>query len=486
MAKRKQHAGQRLADDDPGVGGDGPLRYDMPFPATAPRLINPALGLSTLVGRLGVGSSYTIDVTLLDAPDHRLIRSGVQLAHRVIGERGEWYLAAPAWAPLLPEERTEPMGHGDLPESLARLIRPFRRRAPLGPVSALSCVRREFEFRDDQGQARGVLRDDKVTVRRAGVTTARYREVTLTPTGAGLTTEQRQWLSEALTGTGGTWLAEFPPLVNRLGTPATGLTDFPEAEPPAADLPFGTFVARWLAVRLRALVGADLRLSGTADERTDRVLAAELVAEATRLRNEAEALSGVLDTDWILDLDDELDWVLEASGDPAGLRTRLRGERYLTILDQLVNAIRAPKVGELSTLPADQVISSVIDNARADAVAAAAHLSPDSDQADWDRLAECLDAYHRALGLTGIGAPRDDGPVRPAERRRLEGARAACSVAIDRARRAEAIRTQATEVEPARAFDLGRRYEHQLAELRSERAEFLRRWQKLIKKVGLA
>lgn len=502
MAKRKQSDGHRSAAEggpDGGLDGagpetvapDGPLRYDMPFPATAPRLINPGVGLVTLVGRLGVGSTYPIDVTLLDAPDHRLLRSGVQLAHRVIGERGEWYLAAPDWAPLLPAERTEPMGSGDLPETLAALIRPFRRLAPLSPIAGLTCERREFEFRDEAGLARAVLRDDKVTVRRAGVTTARYREVTLTPTGAGLTAEQREWLADTLSGAGGTWVAEFPPLVSRLGAPATGLTDFPVVEPPSTELPFGAFAARWLAVRLRALIAADLRVSASADDRTTPVLAAELVTEAARLRDEVEALSGVLDTDWIADLDDELDWVIEADPGPSDrtaaavsrLRTRLRGERYLSILDQLVNAIRAPKVGELSQLPASQVIGIVIDEARADALAVAGELTEDSGPAAWDRAADGLAGYRRALALVEIG-PAADPRVRPAERRRVDDALAACRAVVERTRQVAAIRDEAAGAEPTRAFELGRRYERELAELHADRVGFLHRRQKLIKKVG--
>lgn len=486
MAKRKHSSGRRLrrSPDADGTAGalpeDGPLRLEMPFPAAAPRLINPDLGLASMVARLGGDASYSMDVTLLDAPDHRLVRSGVLLAHRVVAERGEWYVAAPQWAPLLPTEHSEPMGYGDLPESLAGLIRPFRRRAPLGPIAALTCERREFEFRDADGRARGVLRDDKVALRRGGVTTARYREVTLTPTGPGLTDEQRAWLADRLADAGGTPVAEFPPLVSRLGAPATALTDFPEVEPPTGALPFGSFVARWLAIRLRALVAADLRLSATDDDQTDPLLAADLVAEAVRLRDEVEALSGVLDTDWISDLDDELDWVIEPGG-PAGLRARLRGERYLTILDQLVNAVRAPKLGaELSRLPADDVIGTVIEDARDDALAAAKGLAPDSAEDAWDRIAQALATYHRALRLAEIGDPE-----RPsAERRRLDKARDGFAVVVDRARRAEQLRVQAATAEPDQAFDLGRRYERQLGELADDRAEFLRRWAKLIKKVS--
>ena len=78
------------------------------------------------------------------------------------------------------------MGQAELPEDLAELVRPFRRRAPLSPVAALRCERREFALRNGGGTTVALLRDDKVTVRRNGLTTARYREVMLTPVGPGL------------------------------------------------------------------------------------------------------------------------------------------------------------------------------------------------------------------------------------------------------------------------------------------------------------
>ena len=130
--------------------------YDMPYSAATPRLINPDLGLHHLVARAGHNAAYEISVTLLDAPDHRLIRSGVLLAHRVLDGRGEWYITAPDWQPLLPKDRIELMGHADLPEELADMIRPLRRRATLGPVAGLTCDRREF--------ALGILQQKAVVV----------------------------------------------------------------------------------------------------------------------------------------------------------------------------------------------------------------------------------------------------------------------------------------------------------------------------------
>ena len=38
------------------------------------------------------------------------------------------------------------MGSADLPDDLADMIRPLRRRATLGPVAALTCDRRELRY----------------------------------------------------------------------------------------------------------------------------------------------------------------------------------------------------------------------------------------------------------------------------------------------------------------------------------------------------
>ena len=209
---------------------DGQRLYDMPYSSPAPRLINPELGLHNLVARAGEHAAYSIDVTLLDAPDHRLMRTGVLLAHRVVDGRGEWFLTAPEWQPLLPKDRIELMGDAELPEEFAYLLRPLRRRATLGPVAALTCDRREFALRDDQGVTLALLRDDKVTVRRGGLTTARYREVLITPVGPGLNEAQLAWLDRAFAQSGANRFAKFPRLVSRLGAPATG----PDRHSPAA------------------------------------------------------------------------------------------------------------------------------------------------------------------------------------------------------------------------------------------------------------
>jgi len=476
-ARRSRPPGQRL--------------YDMPYSAVAPRMVNPELGLSNLVARSGNNEAYEIDVTLLDAPDHRLIRSGVLLAHRVLDGRGEWYLSAPDWQPLLPKDRIELMGHADLPEELADLIRPLRRRAALGPVAALNCDRREFALRDAAGATLALLRDDRVTVRRGGLTTARYREVMLTPVGAGLTEDQTAWLDRALLGVGSTQVPRFARLVSRLGAPATGATDIPEEVSSDAAAPLRHLVAQLLGLRLRRLVEADLAVRGG-----DGAAGARLVEQARLLLAELRGLGRVATADWLDDLADELVWLTAPAADGIAdpLPARLRSERYLALLDRLVAASRAPKLGGPAGQPAGEVVDALLAAAVqgvARAVAAVAAVAGRSDEADagpegadgdaaaWDEVHQAVAVVDDALAFGAHVRPQEAAALAS----RLTRSRRALSRACDRRLSEQEALERVAALGAREAFAAGRGFERQTVETRRAREEFLHAWTRVQKKL---
>ena len=453
--------------------------YDLPYSAAAPRLINPDLGLHNLVARAGHNAAYSIDVTLLDAPDHRLIRSGVLLAHRVLDGRGEWYLTAPDWQPLLPKDRIELMGHADLPEELADLLRPLRRRATLGPVAALTCDRREFALRDDHGTTLALLRDDKVTVRRGGLTTARYREVMITPVGPGITDEQTAWLDRAFIQSGATYVPKFPRLVTRLGAPATGPTDLPVPEPFDADASFKKFVSQLLALRLRRIVEADLAIRGG-----DLTAIGRLADEAARLRDELKGLSPVLDAEWVEDVYDELGWISldSAPSDADGrerLSTRLRSERYLTVLERLVGAVRAPKLAEVRAEATGVVLTELVASAVDRLRQAADALTVDSPEEEWDEAWREIGRLQWVLDVAAQVLPEDSARIR---RRLSAAARLLAEVHDDRTSEATAMMLVA-DLTPELAFLAGRDFERETDKARRSRRHFVREWAKIVKKL---
>ncbi|MGO1972534.1 MAG: hypothetical protein ACTH2Q_06200 [Propionibacteriaceae bacterium] len=447
--------------------------FEMPFTTPGQRLTNPAVGLASMVARTGPDGAYTIDVTVLDAPDHRLVRSGVLLAHRVIDGRGEWYLAAPGWSPYLPTEQIEPMGHADLPDTMVDLVRPFRRRSGLGPVAALSCQRSEFRLRDADQADLALVRDDRVTIRRGGVAIARFREVSWQTVGAGPTTAGRAWLEQALVAGGATPVERFPDLVHRLGAPATGRTDFPAPVAPSATAPFEKYVSNLLASRLRHWVTADLAL------RTGHSDGSDLLEVVGELRDEVRGLSSVFDPGWMADLDAELDWIGEAvvggggAEQPAGIIDDLiRSERYLAVLDRLVIAARAPKLGDASHVAAGEVIASLVDTALTRFVKAGRRLSVDSSQERWD---QAVLAGRQVQNACAAGsALRRSGHRRLAKR----VGRLVDPLTDGSDHELTDLRSRVVDADPAGAFELGRAYERSRAEVRAAREGFVDRWRR--------
>ncbi len=456
----------------------GQRLYDMPFSSAEPRLVNGDVGLHNLVARGGHNAPYTIDVTLLDAPDHRLIRSGVLLAHRVLDGRGEWFLTAPDWQPLLPKDRIELMGHADLPDDLASLIRPLRRRATLGPVAGLNCDRREFALRDDAGTTLALLRDDKVTVRRGGLTTARYREVMLTPVGPGLSHDQRAFVDRAFRVVGANRVPRFPRLVTRLGAPATGASDIPAEQALDGAMPFRRFVGAVVGNRLREIVRCDLALRAGDGDALDR-----LAAEAAALRVELSGLTPGLDPAWAEDLTDDLDWLVGVTRDPAVSPTPgagpapLRSERYLSVLERLVGAARSPRLVVEGTEPTVEVLGRLLQAETARLREVADPLRADATDAAWDQVRT---AVERLRGLARAAAPvlPDEAAGALALLRKTAPLLAAVQLGLPPA--VPDVETMS----PAEAFAAGREHERARLGHRRARQEFVERWAKTVRKLG--
>ena len=462
MTKAK-HSRSARASDAPSQPTPGTLRFEVPYTAASPRLINPAIGLASLVPSPRSRASYTIDATLLDSPDHRLIRSGVLLAHRVREGLGDWYLGVEGWGDDLAGEETELMGTGDLPERFAELVRPFRRIGPLGPVAALTAERRESVFTDVSGHALAEVRDEKVTIRRGGLTTARFREVTVRPIGLGLDEPQRAFLIGTLSTLGASQVEAFPQLVLRLGAPANGRSDYPRPRPLDADATVSAWLANLIATRLHALIEADLSIRQGDDARVTA-----LARAAIRLRVELSGLADLLDRDWRDDIDDDLGWLVASP--ETDVPGRLRSERYLTLLEQLVTAARGPQIGDIAGNPAKAALRELLATATDRFVARANAVSTNASDTEWRALAEAL---QQVLDVGTVAAH-----LNPKAVRRLRDRLLPLREQLDDCSGGELERlaVDAETVPGVEAFELGRRYQRELGDRVAVRAAWLDRW----------
>lgn len=408
-----------------------PMLFEMAWAADPPLLVNPDLGVAKLTSG-NPAKSLRSDVTLLDSTDHRLLRSGVVLAHRVVDSLGEWYMDAPGWGPWLPQDCSVTLdGAGELPLDFRCLIKPFLRGAPLSPSAALRCDRREMSLVGPGGAALAEIRDDRITVTRSGVTVSRAREITLTPT-ADMNPRLRDWVASRVIALGGTQVTVLPSTLERLGPRIGALPDFPRAVPPNVAGTLEGFVINRFAHCLRAVIEADLTArstgmglhSGTAahliahsrepgvlpdrpvpDELLD--LGADPVTVTTmgihddrhgRIDSLLEALgalgtvidglSELLEPRWVQEATLLLDKVRELDTDR--ITVHRMPESYYSLLTMMVVAVRAPKLTCDGTTPARPVLTAMVRRGVSQVVRLCDRLEADSDHG-WARARRCTD-----------------------------------------------------------------------------------------------
>lgn len=431
------------------------LHLEVPFSADPPRLTAEAVGLSRILRR--PAASYAMDVTILDVDDARLLRAGVILAHRVIDGLGEWYLAAPDWEPQLPAERVEPVGaSGELPDEFTRLIRPLLRRGVLGPMAALHCDRGEWALRNSAGELAAVIRDERVTIRRGGITTARYREISITPTEQ-LTGQQLEFLLSAAHSVNATVLDDFPTIQQRLGAPATGLTSFPRPREIRPDASLEEFVAAVFTKHLASLVRTDLARRATGSDDVG-----ELNSRLWAFGRDLRGLSWVVEPLWRETTERALAGLPFAS--PAEAEVPL-----LNVIDALVGAARAPRLGDLAHRPAGEVMFQRAEQATrilADRCASLTTESPDDHWQSALRAAEQLEVvaavaeplFPKVMGrvLRRLADVTDD--LRGCALGSFAGEPALDGVSVEQ------------------AFQLGRDLERRRIDVRAARSAFIDRW----------
>lgn len=431
-----------------------PLRLEVPFSADHPHLTSEAVGLDRILRR--PSTSYGMDVTILDVDDARLLRAGVVVAHRVYDGYGEWYLAAKGWEPHLPTERVEPLQSGDLPDDFARLIRPLLRHGVLGALAALHVDRDEWSLRNVDGEVAADVRDERVTIRRSGMITARYREITISPTNH-LTAQQREFLLSAAHAVNATVLDDFPTIQQRLGAPATGLTSFPQP----ADVPPGAtleeFVTAVFARHLDEIVRAALaRRAADSDDVGN--LNAKLWAFARDLRG----LSWVLEPGWREATERALAGLPFPS--PAEAEPPL-----LNVIDALVGAARAPRLGDLAHRPAAELMFQRAQQATlilADRGNALTASSPDDQWQGALKAAELLEV------VAGVAAPLFPKGISRMLTRLGDVTDDLRACAIDKL----PGEPELDGLSALQAFQLGRDLERKRASLTAARQDFIAGW----------
>lgn len=345
-----------------------------------------------------------------DTADLRLFRWGITLRRRVGGPDEGWHLKLPVagrgqgvrdeiHAPLHAEGRGSAQGsdQSEVPDELARLVTPFARGGRLERVAGLRTQRAPTLLLDDSGTPRIEVVDDHVQV--IGGTAFREIEAEALPDADGALDEPMlHQVGDTLLAAGAT-----PGTMSKagaaLGPRAAVPPDVDEIAWPSADAPAGDVVHAYLAQHTRRLLLADLSLRRGLPDAVH-----QMRVSARRLRSGLKVFAPLVDREWADDLRLELGWMASGLGtarDTEVLRERLDShvaqldegdemqaravidaalaermadadseveavvdsDRYIRLLDSLVDGVRRPPLTERAHQPAGDVLPPLVAKA---------------------------------------------------------------------------------------------------------------------------
>ena len=360
----------------------------------------PAFHLPDLAGVIdgvAVAPSETVrmETVYYDTPDLRLARWGVSLRRRA-GEGWTLKLASPPSAPgkpgaVLERDELTFQGGPKPPEAALEIVRAYVRRSALVPVARLSTVRKRVRLVDPSGTRVAEVVDDEVSVRDGRRVAARFREIEVEASGEGSSDGVITPLVTKLRVAGAGAPDPTPKHIRALGPRAI---EPPEVSPePLLPAPTARDVIKYaLSDSIAALLHHDPFVRTSRDPE-----AVHQARVATReLRSNLRTFGPLLDVEWTEPLRSELGWIATSLGavrdrevlldrlrdrakslpandnrsssallhilenDIDGLRKNLKtdldSQRYVDLLERLVDAAHSP-----ATLPeADQPASSLL------------------------------------------------------------------------------------------------------------------------------
>lgn len=485
------------------------LKLAAPGSLVVPNLTDDGLGVISMeeLGELSLRSTYH------DTADLRLARAGVTLRYRTGDEDGAGWTLKLRIPGRDATERDEHHFGGDpetVPPEASDLVTALVRTAPIQAVATLQTRRRRWRLCGMEQQPLAELFDDEISVLDGERVLSRFRELELESRGPDLAALRP--IALRLRRAGAVLAEPMPKAVRALGPRASASPDVTvPLLPPRPTARDG--VAASLASSLERLVAHDplARLGDAEGVHQMRVA-------TRRLRSDLRTFLPLLDAAWAQALREELRWLAEPLGSVRDLdvqlerlereaadlvadlvplietlharreaaRTALRevltSDRYRTLLDRLLDAVRDPLVTARAERSANRELPPLLDRAWGPVERLGAALGPDDGVERYHvlrirvkRLRYAAEAIGPALG--------------PAAERHARLARAAAdlqdllgtmhddSVTIDEV---ETILAGHPDVRFARAA--GRLEERAEAAIGAARERYRRQWKRLVRR----
>lgn len=305
-------------------------KFRVHSPFQVPDLTGEATGVSTVDEPV----ARELRAVYWDTSDLRLAREGITLRHRSgEGDGDGWHLKLPVQEAGVPdastgvrEELHETGGKDAVPAALQELVTAQVRGAVLGPVATLVTSRSTYLLRGSADEVRAELTDDVVAVLNQGHVAGRFREIEVESVDGDADLLKR--VGEALRAAGAVGGEFVPKVVRALGPQATADPDPPPPAHVELDGPARLALQAILRRYVRAFMAQDPRL-----RRGEPDSVHQMRVSARRLRSALKSFAPLVDDAWAKSLREELAWVADSLGharDSEVLLARLHRE-----LDQL-------------------------------------------------------------------------------------------------------------------------------------------------------
>ncbi len=333
--------------------------------------------------------------TYYDTPDLRLARMGITLRYRT-GESGDpWHLKLPTGTTGIRDELAVAGDADAVPRELTKLVTAWVRGAELAPVATLRTERDTVLLLDADGAELAEVVDDTVSILDGTKVLSKFREVEVE---RGTADENLLPAVGVLLEAAGAVSGEFTPKVMRaLGARSAGSPDVPVPAKPGRLGSSGDAVTYALRKTVRTVLDYDVRVRRGEDDAVH-----QMRVGCRRLRSDLRTFGPLVDEDWADRLHGDLRWLAAALGGPRDaevLRARLRrtatadplssvdaeavekvdavlvareeaalaelaevmdSERYVVLLDALVDAARAPRLTDLGAQPSAYVLPTLV------------------------------------------------------------------------------------------------------------------------------
>jgi CHAD domain-containing protein len=471
-----------------------------------------------------------LTATYFDTDDLRLARAGVTLRRRTGGSDEGWHLKLPAGPAGTREELAMPLAaappDGPPPAELLDLVTALARRALVRPVATLRSHRSTLELAEPghSDDPLAELVDDRVEVLDGGSVVAEFRELELElrPSDDPRPAQQLAvGVAAALAEAGAVGGSFTSKAARALGAAAEQPPDVPAPSPLDAGDPAGSAVQAFIATQVRALVAQDPRVRRGLPDAVHQMRVA-----CRRLRSALKVFEPLLDPEWSRPLRDELGWLAGALGaarDGEVLQSRLlaglaalpdardaeagarvvhralderlvdaqvealaalHSDRYLTLLDVLVEAARRPPLTAAAARPCRTALPPLVAKAWRRLARDVDELEADGPDAAWHeaRIAAKRARYACESVTPALGAPAKRLAKRLEIVTELLGQHQDAAIAADTLRALAHVRG----VSGRAGFALGLLHAAQRDEVAALRADFAAVWPKVSAKSGRA